>query len=103
MYKSRRRKNPRLSSVNPLLPSPLSLFPSATSLLSAIGVIYQSEQDSGHSLLLHTLSHTTSQLQELAACACNLFTNLQQRAFLNTAVEQRLRTIAQSDFLVRMQ
>lgn len=74
-------------------------------LLYVIGVNYQSDQGSGHSILLHTLSHTTVSFWNWQpVCACILFTNLQQRAFLDTAQERKNHTtIAQSDLFMRME
>lgn len=56
MIQSRGRKGAQLSSLNPP-PSPL--FLSASCLLCVTGVNCCSDQDYGHSILLHTLSHTT--------------------------------------------
>lgn len=93
----RSRKDLQLSTLK--TNSPCISFP--PSLLCVIGAIYQSDQHSGHSILLHTSSHTTVHYQIWQpVCACNLFTNLQQRAFRkqHCLLNERNGTMAQSDF-----
>lgn len=100
-YKAEEERTLSFSSLNPL-PSPpcLCSLPRHLFFSSWIGVNYQSDQDSGHSILLHTLSHTTSQLLELAARLC--MQPVPKPAAAEGISEQELknhRTIAQSDVL----